>query len=52
MYGSASDRKKDDGAEIPVSFPVHSEMEVHFKQPLGSDIDLDIFKVDTSSWYE
>ncbi|MEZ8187553.1 hypothetical protein ACED29_17230 [Shewanella sp. 5S214] len=52
MYGSASDRRKDNGAEIPVSFPVHSEMEVHFKQPLGSDIDLDIFSVDTSSWYD
>lgn len=52
MYGSGSDRKKDNGAEIPVNFPVYSEMEVYFKQPLGSDIDLDVFRVDTSSWYE
>lgn len=35
MYGSASDRRKGDGAEIPASFPVYSEMEVLFKQPLG-----------------
>lgn len=52
MYGSASDRRNDDGAEIPVRFPVYSEMEVHFKPPLGSEIDLDVFRVDTSSWYE
>lgn len=38
MYGSASDRRKGDGAEIPASFPVYSEMEVLFKQPLGSSI--------------
>lgn len=52
MYGSSSDRKKGDGAEIPVSFPVYSEMEVHFKPPLGSYIDLNVFNVDTSSWFE
>ncbi|WP_432805161.1 hypothetical protein [Escherichia coli] len=40
MYGSASDRRKGDGAEIPASFPVYSEMEVLFKQPLGSSINL------------
>ncbi len=38
MYGSASDRRKGDGAEIPASFPVYSEMEVLFKQPLGTGV--------------
>ncbi len=52
MYGSASDRRKGDGAEIPVSFPMHSEMEVLFKNPLGSAINLNKFTVDISSWYE
>lgn len=52
MYGSASDRRKGDGAEIPASFPVYSEMEVLFKQPLGSAINLNQFSVDISSWYE
>ncbi|QHQ25787.1 hypothetical protein [Pectobacterium parvum] len=52
MYGSASDRRKGDGAEIPASFPVYSEMEVLFKQPLGSSINLNKFSVDISSWYE
>lgn len=52
MYGSASDRRKGDGAEIPVSFPVYSEMEVLFKQPLGSAINLNQFSVDISCWYE
>ncbi|NKC17653.1 hypothetical protein CWC29_002140 [Pseudoalteromonas sp. S4498] len=52
MYGSASDRRKGDGAEIPASFPVYSEMEVLFKQPLGSSINLNRFSVDISSWYE
>jgi hypothetical protein len=52
MYGSNSDRRKGDGAEIHASFPVASSMEIHFKQPLGSQIDLDSFKVDISSWYE
>lgn len=52
MYGSASDRRKGDGAEIPASFPVYSEMEVLFKQPLGSSISLNRFSVDISSWYE
>jgi len=52
MYGSASDRRKGNGAEIPASFPVYSEMEVLFKQPLGSSINLNRFNVDISSWYE
>lgn len=52
IYGSASDRRKGDGAEIPVSFPVKSKMEVLFKQPLGSEIILHSFAVDISSWYE
>ncbi|WP_449544024.1 pPIWI-associating nuclease domain-containing protein [Lelliottia nimipressuralis] len=52
MYGSASDRRKGDGVEIPITFPVYSEMEVLFKQPLGSDINLNQFSVDISSWYE
>lgn len=52
MYGSSSDRRKGDGVEIPISFPVYSEMEVLFKQPLGSAINLNQFSVDISSWYE
>ncbi|GHE80219.1 hypothetical protein GCM10011501_05070 [Thalassotalea profundi] len=52
MYGSASDRRKEDGAEIPVSFPVTSSIEVIFKQPLGCEMNLDSFNVDISSWYE
>lgn len=52
MYGSASDRRKGDGAEIPASFPVYSEMEVLFKQPLGSSINLNKFSVDITTWYE
>jgi hypothetical protein len=46
------DRRKGDGAEIPVSFPITSNMEVLFKQPLGSEINLHSFAVDISSWYE
>ncbi len=52
IYGSGSDRRKGDGAEIPVSFPIISDMEVLFKQPLGSEINLHSFAVDISSWYE
>ncbi|EJL6271789.1 hypothetical protein NMR30_003585 [Vibrio cholerae] len=52
MYGSASDRRRGDGAEIPVSFPVESEMNIQFTPPLGRYIDLDSFHVDISSWYE
>jgi len=52
IYGSGSDRRKGDGAEIPVSFPITSDMEVLFKQPLGSEINLHSFAVDISSWYE
>lgn len=52
MYGSASDRRKGDGAEIPASFPVYSEMEVLFKQLLGSSINLNKFSVDITTWYE
>lgn len=52
MYGSASDRRRGDGADISASFPVYSEMEVLFKQPLGSAINLNQFSVDISCWYE
>ncbi|GAF57560.1 hypothetical protein JCM18902_269 [Psychrobacter sp. JCM 18902] len=52
LYGSESDRRKDNGAEIPISFPVYSEMEVLFKKPLGSVINLNQFSVDISSWYD
>jgi len=52
MFGSASDRRKGDGAEITISFPIYSEMEVLFEQPLGSVITLNQFGVDTSSWCE
>ncbi|MGV6479148.1 hypothetical protein ACT2VT_003228 [Pantoea agglomerans] len=51
MYGSASDRRRGDGAEIPISFPVDSEIEVIFEKPLGSVINLNKFSVDISSWY-
>ena len=52
LYGSESDRRKDNGAEISISFPVYSEMEVLFKKPLGSVINLNQFSVDISSWYD
>ncbi|MBO9267102.1 hypothetical protein J7U59_15085 [Escherichia coli] len=37
---------------MPASFPVYSEMEVLFKQPLGNSINLNKFSVDITTWYE
>ncbi|WP_350449368.1 hypothetical protein [Escherichia coli] len=31
---------------------MYSEMEVLFKQPLGSSINLNKFSVDITTWYE
>ena len=52
LYGSASDRRRDDGASISESFPIQASLNVVFQAPLGSSIDVKSLNVDTSSWYE
>lgn len=52
QYGSGSDLRKGDGAVIHASFPFGGTIDVKFKAPLGSKMEVDNLNVDTSSWYE
>ena len=52
QYGSGSDLRKGDGAVISTSFPFGGTIDVKFKAPLGSVMEVDNLNVDTSSWYE
>ncbi|PSV48306.1 hypothetical protein [Photobacterium indicum] len=52
QYGSGSDLRKGDGAVISTSFPFGGTIDVKFKAPLGSVMEVDNLNVDTSNWYE
>lgn len=52
QYGSGSDLRKGDGAVIQTSFPFGGTIDVKFKAPLGSEMEVDNLNVDTSSWNE
>jgi len=52
QYGSGSDLRKGDGVVISTSFPFGGTIDVKFKAPLGSVMEVDNLNVDTSSWYE
>ncbi|WP_443112360.1 hypothetical protein [Ectothiorhodospira sp. 9100] len=41
-----------DGAIINSSFPFTGTLDVKFKAPLGSVMEVNEFNVDTSSWFE
>jgi hypothetical protein len=52
QYGSGSDMRRGDGAIISSSFPFAGTLNVKFKAPLGSAMEVDEFNLDTSTWYE
>lgn len=52
QYGSGSDMRRGDGAVINETFPIDALISVKFIAPLGSSMDVNHLKVDTSSWSE
>lgn len=52
QYGSGGDLRRGDGAVISTTFPFHGSINVKFKAPLGSVMEVNTFEVDISSWSE
>lgn len=50
QYGSGSDLRRGDGVLISASFPFTGSLDVKFKAPLGSVMEVSNLNVDTSSW--
>ncbi len=52
QYGSGSDLRNGNGVVVSQSFPFNSFINVLFKAPLGSVMEVDKINIDTSSFYE
>lgn len=52
QYGSSSDRRKGEGAEINDSFPVYFQCKAKANKPKGAFVVKDSIEVSTESWWQ